>query len=216
VDINPVRVEEATENARKAGVLDKVAFYQRDLFKTDLSQATVVTLYLLPRVNEELRPRLLALKPGTRIVSHDFSMGDWKPDAAARMRSGEKFDGAGGASDVFLWVIPAKVAGTWRWELPSDGKSGSSHVYTASLAQNYQVVSGSVAVNGRKVPLRDVRLRGDELSFQFTADTGGGPVRHETRGKVEGERIYGSAGVSARRSQGRYDWSAGRVTDGVR
>src|SRR5262245_47991285 len=80
VDLNPVRIQEANDNARKAGVTDKVAFYQRDLFETDLDSATVITMYLLPQVNIELRPKLLKLKPGTRLVSHDFDMGDWKPD----------------------------------------------------------------------------------------------------------------------------------------
>ena len=85
MDLNPERIRESNENARKAGVTDKVAFYQRDLFETDLSQATVITMYLLPRVNLELRPKLLELKPGTRIVSHDFSMDDWKPDTHVSM-----------------------------------------------------------------------------------------------------------------------------------
>src|SRR5215510_6008223 len=85
VDLNPERIKESNENARKAGVTDKVAFYQRNLFETDLSQATVITMYLLPRVNMELRPKLLQLKPGTRLVSHDFSMEDWKPDSQMRM-----------------------------------------------------------------------------------------------------------------------------------
>ena len=111
VDINPTRIDEAVANAQKSGVTDKVAFYQRDLFHTDLSQATVISMYLLPRVNLELRPKLLDLKPGTRIVSHDFSMEEWKPDVHAQVYSREKYNGQGGDSDVFFWVVPAKVAG---------------------------------------------------------------------------------------------------------
>ena len=96
VDLNPTRIAEANENARKAGVTDKVQFYQRDLFETDLKDASVVTMYLLPRVNLDLRPKLLDLKAGTRIVSHDFSMGDWKADQHVEMNSKDKYGGSRG------------------------------------------------------------------------------------------------------------------------
>src|SRR5688572_8983234 len=98
VDLNPERIRESNENARKAGVTARVAFHQRDLFETDLGQATVITMYLLPRVNLELRPKLLELKPGTRVVSHDFSMDDWKPDVHVVMDAGDKHGGSGGKS----------------------------------------------------------------------------------------------------------------------
>ena len=142
VDINPTRIEEALANAQKNGVTDKVAFYQRDLFQTDLSQATVISMYLLPRVNLELRPKLLELKPGTRIVSHDFSMEEWKPDAHVQVYSREKYNGSGGESDVYFWVVPAKVAGTWRWELSPRGGAAQVAVqaYTVTLNQTFQVV----------------------------------------------------------------------------
>ena len=112
-----------SKTRRKAGVTDKVAFYQRDLFETDLSDATVITMYLLPRVNLDLRPKLLDLKPGTRLVSHDFSMGDWQPDEQVRMNVKTKYLGSGGESEIYFWVVPAKVAGTWHWQLPFSGKN---------------------------------------------------------------------------------------------
>lgn len=99
VDIDPDRIREANENARKAGVIDRVQFLQQDLFKTDISKATVVTLYLLPEVNLKLRPTLLKLKPGTRIVSHAFDMGDWKPERV------EQVDGR----YIYYWVVPEKA-----------------------------------------------------------------------------------------------------------
>ncbi|KAM3091956.1 SAM-dependent methyltransferase [Phormidesmis sp. 146-12] len=100
VDIDPERVKEANENARKAGVTDRVEFRQQDLFKTDLRNATVVTLYLLPRINLQLRPKLFKeLKPGTRIVSHAFDMGDWKPEKVVEV----------GSSTVYYWVVPEKI-----------------------------------------------------------------------------------------------------------
>src|SRR5687767_14785153 len=100
VDLNPDRIKESSENARRAGVTDKVAFYQRNLFETDLTQASVITMYLLPKVNVELRPKLLELAPGTRLVSHDFDMGDWKPDTHLTVEAKDKYGGAGGQSDI--------------------------------------------------------------------------------------------------------------------
>jgi hypothetical protein len=208
VDLNPERIREANENAKRAGVLDKVAFYQRDLFETDLSEATVITMYLLPRVNLELRPRLLDLKPGTRIVSHDFSMEDWKPDVHVQMDAKEKYGGSGGKSDIYFWVIPAKVGGTWQWEMPVSGKR---RPYQVVLTQKFQTVSGIVKTDGRDVPLQNLRLRGDQISFSFTAAVNGGPAKQEFSGKVEGEAISGTARLSGGRIQAQFDWSARRT-----
>ncbi len=209
VDLNPERIAEANANARKAGVTDKVSFYQRDLFETDLSEATVITMYLLPRVNLELRPKLLELKPGTRVVSHDFSMDDWKPDAHVQMDAKEKYGGSGGTSDIYFWVIPAKVGGTWQWQLPV---SGSSRTYEVALTQRFQMISGGVNIGGRTVKLQNPRLRGDQISFGFTAEMNGAPVKHEFTGKVEGERIVGTARLSGSRVQAQFEWSAHRAT----
>jgi hypothetical protein len=211
VDINPTRVSEALENAQKAGVADRVAFYQRDLFQTEFRDATVISMYLLPRVNLDLRPKLLELKPGTRIVSHDFDMGDWKPDNHVRFYSKEKYSGAGGDSEIYFWVVPARVGGTWRWELPSGGKGGKPQAYAVTLTQTFQIVSGSVAAGGRTVPLQNVKLLGDELSFAFVLDLGSGPVKHEFKGRADGDRFSGSASLSGSRTQGRYDWEAERA-----
>lgn len=104
VDINPQRVEEANENARKAGVIDRVEFRQQDLFETDISEATVVTLYLLPDINLKLRPKLFEeLKPGTRIVSHDFSMGKWEPQRVVQVQSPVR------QHTIYYWVVPENV-----------------------------------------------------------------------------------------------------------
>lgn len=212
VDISSTRVAEAVENAHKNGVTDKVAFYQRDLFQTDLTQATVISMYLLPRVNLELRPKLLDLKPGTRIVSHDFSMNDWKPDAYVKMHSKEKYTGAGGDSEIYFWVVPAKVSGEWRWELTLRDKPQD---YVINLNQSFQMVSGNVTVHGRSVPLQNVKLSGEALSFTFIADLGAGPVKHEFNGKVDNDRLYGTGTLSGSRTQGRYDWNAQRVIRGA-
>lgn len=106
IDINPERIREANENAQKAGVTDRVQFLQQDLFQSDFSEATVVTLYLLPELNVKLRPQLFKqLKPGTRIVSHDFDMGDWKPDQVVQTQEG---------STIYYWVIPEQIPANLR------------------------------------------------------------------------------------------------------
>lgn len=207
VDLNPVRIDEANANARKNGVTDRVAFYQRNLFETDLTQATVITMYLLPRVNLELRPKLLDLKPGTRLVSHDFDMGDWKADASARMDAADKFSGAGGDSDVYFWVVPAKVGGSWRSQFPVSGKP---QIYEFAFEQKYQMLSGTAQVNGRPVKILDAKLRGAELAFSFTAEVNGNPVKHEFSGNVDGGRVIGQVALSGSRLTARVEWIAER------
>jgi len=208
VDLNPDRIRESGENARKHGVTDKVAFYQRNLFETDLSQATVITMYLLPRVNMELRPKLLQLKPGTRLVSHDFSMEDWKPDTQVTMDTPGKWGGSGGKSDIFFWVVPAKAGGAWRWDMTMGGKPLP---YEVTLDQKFQVVSGSARVGGRTVKLQDARLNGDDLRFTLTTDVNGAPVKHEFAGKIEGDSLTGSVVLSGTRVQGQQEWNARRA-----
>lgn len=208
VDLNEVRIEEANANARRAGVTDRVAFYRRDLFQTDLSSATVITMYLLPQVNIELRPRLLDLKPGTRLVSHDFDMGDWKPDTHVRVDSEEKYGGSGGTSDIYFWVVPAAAAGIWRWELPASGKT---QAYELSLEQKYQAISGSVRIGGSTVKITGARLRGEDVRFAFTANVNGQALRHEVSGKIAGDAATGVARVAGARVQGQHDWNARRV-----
>ena len=113
VEINPELVAKSRENARLAGVSSRVSFREQDLFKTDLSPASVVTLYLLPEVNMQLRPKLLALRPGTRVVSHDFDMEDWEPDKTLTVEAPDKAIGLGKTSKVYLWIVPARVDGLW-------------------------------------------------------------------------------------------------------
>jgi hypothetical protein len=208
VDLNPKRIAEANENARKAGVTDKVQFHRTDLFETDLAQASIITLYLLPRVNLELRPKLLDLRPGTRIVSHDFSMGDWKADHHEEVDAHDKYGGSGGRSDIFLWIVPAKAAGVWRSELQVRGKLVA---YDFTLQQQYQSASGTARVAGLDVPLQNVRLNGDALSFELTADVAGMTINHVFSGRVDGPHISGTAELAAPRLHARTDWYATRA-----
>jgi SAM-dependent methyltransferase len=181
VDLDPVRVRDAQANARAAGVADRVTFRQQNLFTTGLSDATVLTLYLHPDLNLKLRPRLLALRPGTRIVSHQFHMADWKPDVSDAI-----------AGYVYLWIVPARVEG--RWQLRSGERS-----LQLTLKQRFQELQGAAQVDGRSVPLRDARLRGSEI--EFTVDVAGRPTRF--RGVVDGRQMRGNepgAGWQASRS----------------
>jgi hypothetical protein len=205
VDLNPTRIAEAEENAQRAQVSDKVAFYQRDLFQTDLSQASVITMYLLPRVNLELRPALLELKAGTRIVSHDFSMGDWQPELHEQVDAPDKYGGSGGRSDIYLWIVPAKVGGSWQSELQVRGKPVR---YEIDIQQHFQELTGSARVGGRAASIQNATVKGDQVTLEFTAEIDGVPIRHQFSGKVAGTSIDGTADLSGARLQSRMDWAA--------
>ena len=142
VEIDPRLVELSKTNARNAGVADKAEFREQDLFKIDLSPATVVTMYLLPEVNLQLRPSLLALKPGTRIVSHDWDMGDWKPDRTAVVPVPNKVVGLEKSSKVHLWTVPARVDGLWC-------AAGLLRGASIRLTQRYQTFEGVLAWRDR-------------------------------------------------------------------
>jgi SAM-dependent methyltransferase len=171
VEIVPDLVQQSLRNARAAGVAEKVDFREQDLFQTDLSRATVVTMYLLPDVNLQLRPRLLALQPGTRIVSHDWNMGDWQPDRTTTVDVPDKKVGLEKFSRVHLWIVPAQVQGLWC------GARGTA----MALTQKYQQVQARFEhpPTVRQVPgrMQGTRLRldsGEELEFAGDALRGGG------------------------------------------
>lgn len=150
IEIDPVRIADAMEYAGWSGVEYLVDFIEEDIFTADISKATVVTLYLLESINAQLRPRLLSeLRPGTRIVSHAFDMGDWKPDRKVTARG----------SGIFLWVVPAKVAGTWCWQT-AEGRQ-----YRLVLEQRYQRLNGEVWVDDEPAELQAALLWGDLLEL---------------------------------------------------
>lgn len=155
VEIDPTLVKRSQANARNAGVADKVEFRVEDLFKTDLSQATVVTMYLLQEVNLQLRPSLLALKPGTRIVSHDWDMGDWSPDRTTVVPVPNKAVGREKSSKVHLWTVPARVEGLWC-------AAGLLRGASIRLTQKYQAFEGTLAWRERTRELAGT-INGTEL-----------------------------------------------------
>lgn len=149
IEYNPEMVELSTQTAKAEGVSGKATFMKADLYETDLSKATVITMFLLTDINLKLRPTILDLKPGTRIVTNTFKMGAWEPDGESSV------DGdCTSWCTAYLWIVPAKVAGTWT--LGAD---------TLTLSQDFQMVSGSLTHGGISTPLSGARLKGDEIAF---------------------------------------------------
>jgi hypothetical protein len=155
IEIRDDLIEKSRESARVAGVGGRAAFRNQDLFKTDLSPASVVTLYLLPEVNLELRPRLLQLRPGTRVVSHDFDMGDWEPDKTLVVDAPDKPIGLEKKSRVYLWVVPARVEGLWCGTGKSKGRS-------LNIFQRYQQVRIDIP-EGDAVRALEGRISGNSI-----------------------------------------------------
>jgi SAM-dependent methyltransferase len=177
IEYNPDMVELSKRNAAKEGVSDKASFMKADLFETDFSQAQVITMFLLPSINMKLRPKILNLKPGTRIVSNSFDMEDWKPDQT------ENVAGCTNWCTAHLWIVPAKVEGTWKL---SQGE--------LALKQTFQMITGTLK-SGNNVSQINGKLNGDQITF--TAGTS------QYTGRVNGNAMEGTAGGA--------NWSATRA-----
>lgn len=197
VEIRDDLVRLSNELAQKEGIADRVKFVTQDLFKTDLSPATVVTIYLLPHTVNLLHDKLLGeLRPGARVVVHDYGLAGWLPHKTLVMDLEEKVAISGSErTTIYVYVVPARVAGTWAADVPPTVSKGPMRL---ELTQQVSHVSGRALLGGRAVPLADVRLLGDELSFSL-------PGRKVTfRGKVSGKSIEGTVDAGGVRSP----WSA--------
>jgi hypothetical protein len=176
VEYNPDMVKHANENAKKAGVegsgAGKATIRHGDIFATDFSQATVITLYLLPALNMKLRPQLLSMRPGTRVVSHSFSMEDWEADEISQL------DGR----RAYFWIVPANVMGTWNLELGGQRTE-------MTLEQTFQKVSGNLALGPMQAGLRDAKLRGSAISFSYVDQN---RLRRDFTGRVNGSKMEGT------------------------
>ena len=168
IEYNPDMVELSKRNAAKEGVSDKASFMKADLFESDFSQAQVITMFLLPSINLKLRPKILDLKPGTRIVSNSFDMDDWKPDQT------ENVAGCSNWCTAHLWIVPAKVDGNWK--MPQG---------ELAIKQTFQVISGTLKNGSSSSPING-KLNGDQITF-----TAGGT---QYTGRVNGNSIEGTAG----------------------
>jgi hypothetical protein len=172
IEYNPDMVKHAMRNVEAAGVAGKAKVVRGDIFASDFSDATVVTMYLLPALNLKLRPQILAMRPGTRVVSHSFTMEDWEPDEVSSS------DGR----RAYFWVVPANVIGGWTLEAGGERRE-------MSLEQRYQKIEGTVTLGSVQAGLREARLRGFVISFAFVDNNG---VRRDFSGRVSGSRMEGS------------------------
>jgi SAM-dependent methyltransferase len=171
IEYNPDMVALSERNAAAAGVAVRARFRQADLFETDFSEATVLTMFLLPEINLRLRPAILEMAPGTRVVSNSFTMNDWEPDETSRVT-----EDCTSWCTAYLWIVPAKVEGTWRL-------AGSE----LTLAQQFQKLTGTLRTGTNAVPIADGRLRGDEITFTagdttYTGRVSGGAMEGLTSG----------------------------------
>ena len=188
IDIDPERIQESKQNAEREGVADQVQFFQKNLFDTDISDASVLMLYLLPQINLKLRPKIFReLKPGTRIASHAFTMGDWNPDQTVQV-PGDGYD-----RTVFFWILPAHVAGTWQVQ------EGAAQPGKLQFNQKFQEIDGTF----NNVAVTDAKLVGEQISFSIRQ--GNQPARTFS-GRVEGNTITGTIKDAA----GERTWRATR------
>lgn len=198
VELDNHLIYQSEESARQANVVDRVKFLQQDFFKTDFSQATVVTLYLIPPVMKRLRERMLQLKPGTRLVAHDFDFDDWKPDRKVTIRK-----------NVFLWIVPAPVAG--RWQVRA-GVPGGEYAFDMELRQKYQEIDGYARQAGQPGGLWEPTLEGDRIRFVVVDNR---DRDHEASlyfdGRVVGDTMEGELTRDVGRQQAKFRWRAQRV-----
>lgn len=185
VDIDEELIRLSNLRAKSLGVSDRVLFEAKDIFKTDVSRATVVTLYLLPEFMRRLRPKLFnELKPGTRIVSHDYHFDEWQHDDEISFDVPEKeFISGVPQAILYLWIVPARVDGAWRMRLDGGGE------YKVMLKQRYQVLEGTVEAQGRQAGFLEPKMKGTEINFVLLQ----GASRGQFSGRVNGDRMEGTA-----------------------
>jgi len=206
VDIDPRLVQLARANAKRAGVEALTNFEVQDLFETDLRGVSVVTMYLLPEVNRQLLPRLIEqLKPGARIVSHDYDLGPWPFDEMIELALAEKMVGPLGRSRIFLWLVPADARGRWIADLPEFGGR-----WQFDVKQNFQVLDVDARTGGANLVVRGARMRGEEIRLAITGAVGGKGYNSLFVGKVADGRIEGSLRISDGESIRNIPWKAAR------
>ena len=210
VDIDADLVARSNAEARREGIADRAKFYEQDVFQADIRKATVVTLYVLPDMMRGLRPKMLAeLRPGTRIVSHDYHFREWIPDQRVTFDVPEKKEAVGFSStSIYVWVVPAQVSGRWRLEVAGNALPAP---VTLSFHQSFQYVNGTAEVGARKTELGNIKLKGE--AFEFALDSGrtAGSDRHVYRGKVSGDTMEGEVAWGTGLAPRRYKWKAARI-----
>jgi hypothetical protein len=183
IDLDPQRIKESLANHEKSGVGDRVTFLNRNIFETDFSEANVVSMYLLSTLNIKLRPTILNMRPGTRIVTQSFSMSEWEPDHREEVQFND--NGFTGSRTVYLFIVPAKVDGKW------DMADGERKI-ALEIKQEFQKFSGTATVNGKAAEIKNGKLDGANITF--TVEIDGKPVKYE--GKVDGNAITGAGSTT--------------------
>lgn len=198
IDINPQRIKESRANAFKAKVTDRVRFLEQNFFDADIREATVLTLYLLSSVNLKVRPIIFRqLKPGSRVVSHNYSMGDWKAEQTKNI----------GSHTVYFWVVPANVSGIWEWTIPAG--TGEEN-YILQIDQQFQEINGTVTAESSKLPLYNLNLQGDLLQFNVDKKMDGQKISMMFEGRVSGNSIEGNVKSVAGSVTNESRWKAKR------
>jgi ubiquinone/menaquinone biosynthesis C-methylase UbiE len=199
-DIDPERIQESRDNAQKAGVTNLVSFFEQDLFTTDFHEASVMTLYLLTSVNLKLRPKMLReLRPGTRIVSHNFGMGEWKPDQSSTVMVDDI------SHEVYLWIIPANLSGTWTWTMGKPEIKGEM-----TVQQLFQQVMPAFKIGGKAATARDLSLKGDRLKFVLDLTVGGKTVPATFEAVVGSQTLAGTVKLQDGGKDVVWEWKAKR------
>jgi SAM-dependent methyltransferase len=189
VDIDAKLVDLANKQAKAGGVADRVRFVEQDMFKADIGPATVVTLYVMPDFMEKLRPKLLSeLKPGARIVAHDYYINGWYPDQRLTLTVPEKVKANGtDKAYIYLWVVPAMAAGDWRMDF--DVGTGKTELVVLSFNQQYQMINAAAAVRAGPLKVENPVLKGDEINFSVAL----GSIDYKFTGRIQGDRMEGTA-----------------------
>ena len=211
VDLDSYLLKIARDTAKKEGVAERARFVEENLFETDLSRANVISTYLLPEMNLKLRPKILALKSGTRVVAHDYHMGDWYPDEQKDIVVPEKVVGTPGVSYIYLWVVPEKVAGKWQAQVSVAGKSAP---YEIAFDQFFQMLEGTVRSGGSTTRLLGRVRNGDQITFTTQPKGSPGNQRHEFTGRVSGDTIAGTVRIGEGASVRQADFRAKLVARG--
>lgn len=195
IDLDPERIAEARENAKKNGVADQIMFMEGNIFDTDFSEASVITMYLLPSVNKKLRPELIEkLQPGTQVVSHSFDMGSWKADKKVVVKNN------GRSHDVYYWVIPAQTEGTWSWSY-----NGTN--FDMTINQRFQEISVKLSDNSNSFfDIHKAELKGKRLTVRAS----NGNQNYIFSGRVEGDKVYGMMQHHNGQEKNFSQWSATR------
>jgi SAM-dependent methyltransferase len=209
VELNDKLVAIANQRARRAGVGERARFFIRDIFKTDISRASVVTMFLYPEVVLKLRPKLLGtLLPGARVVSNEYHLGRWRPDAARVVASP-----GGKETVVYMWVVPAKIAGRWNWEIEYPTYFDRALRYQAKFAQIFQDMAGEVELELQPMRIHDAVLSGARAAFSATGEIDHRIVRHDFKGTVKGNEMTGTVRLSGGVRDVVLPWRAWRAPD---